>query len=77
MDRVQQAKCDQSPTSAHHWIIPGVGVDISGRCKYCFRRRSFKGVYGSESWEAQRKHTQVIRRSTKLAGQFEPLPESE
>lgn len=76
MDRLKQAKCNESPTGAHHWMIPGVGQHPLGRCKFCSEEKEFQGVYGSENWEAQRRHTQVLRRSTKLAGQFEPLPEN-
>lgn len=37
-EQLERAKCEDSPTGAHHWVI---GQDGSGYCKYCGESREF------------------------------------
>ena len=41
MDRLELAKCPQSPTGVHHWMIPMLGAHPTGRCKFCGEERQF------------------------------------
>ena len=53
MDKVAQAKCSESPTGAHHWMLPGSGAIVQGPCKYCHQMsRPHQGVYGY-LWEGK------------------------
>lgn len=38
-EQLARARCEVSPTGAHHWIIPPKS-DL-GRCKYCDETRRF------------------------------------
>jgi len=46
-DRLEQAKCPQSPTKVHHWMILGTGAEPIGHCLFCGAGKQFKG-----SWDA-------------------------
>ncbi|KKL16273.1 hypothetical protein LCGC14_2497210, partial [marine sediment metagenome] len=41
MDRLELAKCPQSPTGVHHWMIPMLGAHPTGQCKFCGEERTF------------------------------------
>ncbi|KKN33839.1 hypothetical protein LCGC14_0799730 [marine sediment metagenome] len=43
MDRQAAALCPPSPTGKHHWMIPGIGAEPVGHCKYCAAERKFQG----------------------------------
>lgn len=41
-EQLARAKCEDSPTGAHHWLI---GKDGLGYCKYCGEDREFKTAW--------------------------------
>jgi hypothetical protein len=44
-ERLDEAKCPESPTGAHHWLLPhirGRQVMAIGTCKYCGQEREFQ-----------------------------------
>jgi len=47
MDRQAAALCSPSPTGSHHWMIPSIGAEPVGICKWCSAERRFKssGMY--------------------------------
>ena len=60
VERQAAALCSTSPTGKHHWMIPGIGAEPVGICKYCAAERQFKGSYGAD-WvdygQAKERHT--------------------
>ncbi|KKN01339.1 hypothetical protein LCGC14_1128650 [marine sediment metagenome] len=60
--RLEAAKCPQSPTKVHHWIIPMLGAQPIGRCRYCGEERMFNNTgsrwdYGEKNKIADRMGT--------------------
>ncbi|KKN17582.1 hypothetical protein LCGC14_0964480 [marine sediment metagenome] len=49
VERQAAALCSPSPTGKHHWMIPGIGAEPVGICKYCAAERQFKGC-GMYDW---------------------------
>ena len=48
-EQLERAKCKESPTGAHHWLIEtSEGESPQGTCKYCDEDRRFPAglVYG-------------------------------
>ncbi|KKL47585.1 hypothetical protein LCGC14_2334040 [marine sediment metagenome] len=62
MDRLEQAKCPPSPTGVHHWMIPMLGAQPVGRCKYCGTDRTFNNT-GSR-WDYGEKQAITARQTT-------------
>lgn len=45
-EQLERAKCVDSPTGAHHWMIAMAEGPISlGTCKYCGETREFYNVH--------------------------------
>lgn len=41
-EQLARAKCGDSPTGAHHWLIDKHGL---GTCKYCGEERQFRMMW--------------------------------
>ena len=59
MDRQSLAKCPQSPTKVHHWMIPMTGAHPVGQCKFCGEERQFDN--SASRWDYGERHTQKAR----------------
>ena len=62
MDRLELAKCPPSPTGVHHFMIPSLGANPVGLCKYCGEERVFNNTssrwdYGEKDRIAEREKT--------------------
>ena len=49
MDRQAAAKCPPPLTTKHHWMIPSIGAEPVGICKWCAAERQFQGC-SSYDW---------------------------
>jgi len=67
MGRLERAKCDQSPTGAHWWMIPTLGAHPLGKCKFCGNERPFKGSYGYEWIDFDESHRRTVAQALKDA----------
>ena len=65
--RTEQAVCQESPTSVHHWLIEPIGAKPLGRCKFCSIERTFRGTYDN-AWNKAEQHTQVLAYSGRYVG---------
>ena len=70
MNKLERAKCAKSPTGAHWWMIPPIGAQPLGRCKFCGEEREFEGVYGAELWDRREQHERSMSQSIKFAATF-------
>jgi hypothetical protein len=58
-DQLIRARCKDSPTGAHHWLIETPeGQAAQGSCKYCGEDREFPaGQKFVRHWEGEKKPT--------------------
>lgn len=50
--QLARAKCEDSPTGAHHWVIDKYGF---GYCKYCPEEREFKLGWDDKGYHTYRR----------------------
>lgn len=65
VDKLKQARCRQSPTRRHWWMIPMTGAHPIGCCKYCGREREFDNTAGDGRWPVS-SQTIFVRRKERL-----------
>lgn len=61
MDRLELARCLQSPTKVHHWMIPSTGAEPTGYCQFCGQGRKFKGSWGADWADFGDKHRSIMQ----------------
>lgn len=61
MDRLELAKCPQSPTGVHWWKIAMLGINPTGVCKFCSEERQFDNSHGSDKWDYGERRKMGIR----------------
>ncbi|KKL53234.1 hypothetical protein LCGC14_2277450 [marine sediment metagenome] len=65
MDRLQEAKCSNSPTGVHWWMIESLGATPWAYCKYCGREKNFQGVFGADLHKYSVEHAAAVKAKAK------------
>lgn len=65
--KAEQAVCQESPTTAHWWLIEPIGAEPLGRCKFCGAERTFRGTFDN-AWNKAEQHTQALAYSGRYSG---------
>lgn len=49
-EQLERAKCEDSPTGAHHWMLDSHG---HGTCKHCHETREFRTGWQDSGFRSQ------------------------